>query len=306
VPHAPRRRAVRRGRWDEAERELRSALQTARAAEPALHAQALAKLAELRVAQGRLEEAARLLDGADEESAAGALATMRLARGEHDAAAALLRRRLRALGEHGVEASALLELLVAADVARGALETAADAARRLAALPARRTSGVVAARAERGLGRVHEASGEPEVAVAHLERALIAFGRLEMPLEAGRTRLLLARAIAPAEPAAAIAEARAALQAFEALGAAPDADAAAGLLRSLGVKAARSGPKGLGVLTKREREVLALLGEGLSNREIAARLVVSPKTAENHVSSVLFKLELTGRAQAAAYDVRHT
>jgi DNA-binding CsgD family transcriptional regulator len=163
----------------------------------------------------------------------------------------------------------------------------------------------VGARAERALGRVHAASGEPEVAIAHLERALTAFGRLEMPLDTGRSRLLLARALAASEPEAAIAEARDALAAFEALGAAPDADAAAALLRSLGVKAARSGPKGTGVLTKREREVLALLGEGLSNREIAARLVVSPKTAENHVSSVLFKLDLTGRAQAAAYAVRH-
>ena len=59
------------------------------------------------------------------------------------------------------------------------------------------------------------------------------------------------------------------------------------------------------MLTRREREVLALLGEGLTNRQIAERLVVAPKTAENHVASVLFKLDLTGRAQAAAYAVRH-
>jgi DNA-binding CsgD family transcriptional regulator len=294
------------GRWAEAEKELQAAIETARVAEPALHAQALAKLAELRVAQGRLEDAARLLDGAGEEAAAVALATLRLTRGEHEAAAALVRRRLRAIAEGTIEAAGLLELLVEADVARGALEAAADGARQLAASPARRTSEVVGARAERALGRVHAASGEPEVAVAHLERALSGFGRLEMPLEAARARLMIARAVAAVQPDVAIAEARVALQAFEALGAAPDADAAAGLLRALGVKAARSGPKGTGVLTNREREVLALLGEGLSNREIAERLVVSPKTAENHVSSVLFKLELTGRAQAAAYAVRHT
>jgi DNA-binding NarL/FixJ family response regulator len=117
--------------------------------------------------------------------------------------------------------------------------------------------------------------------------------------------LALAEVLAPGRAEAAIAEAREALAALEALGAGPEADAAAALLRSLGVKAARSGPKGIGVLTKREHEVLALLGEGLSNRQIAERLVVAPKTAENHVSSVLFKLDLTGRAQAAAYAVRH-
>src|SRR4051794_14764973 len=80
---------------------------------------------------------------------------------------------------------------------------------------------------------------------------------------------------------------------------------APGRSRRRGVKAARSGPKGLAPLTKPEREVLALLGEGLSNRQIAARLVVAPKTAENHVASVLFNLDLTGRAQAAAYAARH-
>ena len=128
---------------------------------------------------------------------------------------------------------------------------------------------------------------------------------LELPLEACRSRLLLARAIAASEPEAAIAEARGALAGLEALGAARDADAAAAFLRTLGVKAARSGPRGVGVLTKRELEVLALLGEGLSNPQMAERLFLSRKTVENHVASVLSKLELSGRAEAAAYAVRH-
>ncbi|MGH2499293.1 MAG: response regulator transcription factor, partial [Candidatus Limnocylindria bacterium] len=79
---------------------------------------------------------------------------------------------------------------------------------------------------------------------------------------------------------------------------------AAALLRSLGVKAARSGPKGAGVLTKRETEVLALLAEGRSNKAIAERLFLSPKTVEHHVHSVLRKLELGSRAEAAAYVAR--
>ena len=53
----------------------------------------------------------------------------------------------------------------------------------------------------------------------------------------------------------------------------------------------------LGDLTEREREVLALIGEGLSNDEIGTRLVVSPATARTHVSRVMTKLGARDRAQ---------
>jgi DNA-binding NarL/FixJ family response regulator len=82
------------------------------------------------------------------------------------------------------------------------------------------------------------------------------------------------------------------------------ADRAAALLRDLGGPA-RTGPKRLGLLSKRETEVLRLLAEGLTNAEIAARLFISTKTAGNHVSSVLSKLHLRSRSEAAAYAVRY-
>lgn len=56
-------------------------------------------------------------------------------------------------------------------------------------------------------------------------------------------------------------------------------------------------PKALNLLTDREREVVALVGEGLTNDEIAARLVVSPATAKTHVSRAMVKLAIRDRAQ---------
>jgi NarL family two-component system response regulator LiaR len=58
-------------------------------------------------------------------------------------------------------------------------------------------------------------------------------------------------------------------------------------------------------LTERELEVLRLVAEGLNNREIADELVISDKTVKTHVSSILSKLHLQDRTQAAIYALRH-
>ena len=67
-------------------------------------------------------------------------------------------------------------------------------------------------------------------------------------------------------------------------------------------RGASASPKDL--LTEREREILALVAQGKANKEIAAELVISERTARTHVSNILSKLGLTSRTQAALWAVR--
>ena len=173
----------------------------------------------------------------------------------------------------------------------------------LVALGAASDCQLIIAHGERLLGHALAPTDAP-AAVGHLETALAAFIHAGTPYRAAQTRLLIAQVLGKVNREVAGAEARAALTVFEDLGAERDADNAAALLRELGVRAARTGPKNVGRLTKREQDVLALLGEGLSNPGIAARLFLSRKTVEHHVASILSKLGLRGRAEAAAFAAR--
>jgi DNA-binding NarL/FixJ family response regulator len=76
-------------------------------------------------------------------------------------------------------------------------------------------------------------------------------------------------------------------------------------LRELGDESRPPITRAVDKLTRREVEVLRLLGEGLTNAEIAGRLFISSKTAGNHVSSILMKLGLRNRSQAAARARTH-
>jgi DNA-binding NarL/FixJ family response regulator len=105
------------------------------------------------------------------------------------------------------------------------------------------------------------------------------------------------------EPELAALEARAALRSLESSGADREADKAAALLRSLD-GSGRARPKRYSGLTKRVLEVLDLLGEGLTNGEIAEWLFISVETAGHHVSNVLMKLHLQSRTEAAVYALR--
>jgi DNA-binding CsgD family transcriptional regulator len=292
------------GRWAEAEEELLAAARVFEGGYRGMRAAPLVRLAGLRARQGRFEEAERLLAGIESRPAARqVLATIALGRGDLALADDLARLCLEGEEVSGPACVPLLELLVSIHLARDDLDAASEALDRLTALASSCGDPRALAAAQLAAGRVRAAEDD-ERARSHLQAALEAFSALDLPLEAARAQFELARTIAPAAPAGAIAEARLALAAFEQLGAGADADATASLLRSLGVKAARAGPKGIGVLTKREREVLGLLALGLSNPDIAGRLYLSRKTVQHHVAHVLAKLDLGSRAEAAAYAAR--
>jgi ATP/maltotriose-dependent transcriptional regulator MalT len=293
------------GRIDSAEaelelavRELSAAGQRSRCIPPS------ARLAEIRVLQGRYDEAEQLLGGLEAEpEALQARVALRIDLNEPAAASALLTRRLDELGWTNLRAAPLLAQLVEARLLEGRPDGATAAASALEEIAAARSRERVEALATASRGRIALAEGRVDAADVLLE-AVNRFAALGSRLDAARTRLELARALAISSPEISVDTARHARTELEALGALRDADAAAALLRSLGAKG-RAGPRAAGLLSRRETEVLRLLGEGLSNRDIAGRLFISPKTAEHHVSRIYAKLGVSSRAEAATYAARN-
>jgi DNA-binding CsgD family transcriptional regulator len=293
-----------KGQWARAEAELRAALHMAKDAGPAPRVEALVGLAQLRLRQGRVEEATELLAGCDETGAAAqAAAELRLAQDEPTAAVAILERRLARVSKKPVEAVPALALLVNAHVACGDLASAEEAAARLDALVRTQGGEEAAALAAFASARVLAARGRLDEATGWLEEALEGLSSVDLPFETAQIRLELASALAHTRPLIAASEARSALRAFERIGATAYADHAAALLRSLGQRV-RLGTRNAGVLTSREQEVLRLVSLGLSNPEIAKRLFISRKTAAHHVSNILMKLGLTNRGELVAYATR--
>jgi NarL family two-component system response regulator LiaR len=115
---------------------------------------------------------------------------------------------------------------------------------------------------------------------------------VQRALEAGATGYLL-KNVGAAELAAAIRAAQAGKPTL-----APEAT------QALIQRATRPAPPGHD-LSAREREVLALMKQGLSNRAIAERLIISPSTADFHVSNILGKLGVASRTEAVALAVQH-
>jgi ATP/maltotriose-dependent transcriptional regulator MalT len=280
-------------------RALESSGQEARCVHPAT------RLASLRVLQGRLEEAEALLRGYEDlPEATQPQVALYLARGQIALAAARLHRRLNQLGRETLLALPLLAQLIEVQLAQGDLGGARASARAIEGIAERSGRPRALAEAALGVGSVEAAEGRLEEAADRLGRAIELFTCTSMPFRAARAHMVLARGLAEAEADRAVEEARQALDTYERLGARVDADAVAGFLRGLGV-AGRTGPKLLGDLSRREIEVLRLLGYGLTNAEIAARLYISTKTVATHAGSIFAKLHVRNRAEAATFAQRH-
>lgn len=106
-----------------------------------------------------------------------------------------------------------------------------------------------------------------------------------------------------------VADQRRALEVFIRLAARPMARRLSGELHARGIRGIRRGPRKVtrrnpALLTERELEVLALVAQGLRNAQIAERMVVSVKTVDHHVSSILHKLNVPTRAAAAKEAAR--
>lgn len=291
------------GRWSEADAALSDAVRIWGIGHTWLRLGALVRLADLRVRQGRFEEAEHLLSGLDGDvEAALPLAATHLQRGETDLAVGVLKRALGEIDPTSVAAVPLWAALVDAHIAAGDHHGAAISLDRLMDCATRNPGFYVRATAAMARGRLclAEATGDP---CGCLREALSGFAKAKAPMELAQAHFELARALAAEHPEGALAEARAALEGFERLPAGRQADAVSALMRSLGSRE-RLTQRTSGVLTKREAEVLVLLGHGLTNPEIANRLYISRKTVEHHVSRLLAKLGLRSRAEAAVYATR--
>ena len=289
------------GRLDDAERQLEQAV--AQLATTGLRPRCLhpvADLVDLRVLQGRLHEAEAVLTGfEDDTDCAAAAAALDLALGRPGRAVGRLRAALDLLRETPMLTLPLLVQLVDAALDAGDVAVAQESSRQIEELAAITGTILHAAHRDLARGKVDLATGDRQ-ATELLRSACLGFARAGATLQACRARIALARSLVDRDRGLAVAEARSALQAFDRMGATAEADRASAFLRELGVKG-RTGPRDVGVLSRREQEVLRLVAEGLSNSEVAARLFISTKTAGNHVSNILSKLGLRSRTEAAAF-----
>jgi DNA-binding CsgD family transcriptional regulator len=225
------------------------------------------------------------------------IALLRLAQGRTEAAAAVIRRAADETTDYFARPR-LLGPLVEIMLAAGSTEAARLAADEMAHVAGEVGTPLLTAMAERAVGAVRLAEGDPQAALAALRSSWTGWHALDAPYEAARTQVLIGlacRQLGDTESAAI--ELDAAREVFEELGALPD------LARLTALD--ENPPPSVGGLTTREIEVLRLVAAGMSNRAVAANLVISEKTVARHLSNIFDKLDVSSRAAATAYAYEH-
>jgi LuxR family transcriptional regulator, maltose regulon positive regulatory protein len=292
------------GRWNEADRELTQATEDLVAERPTWSGLAIVRLADLRRRQGRVAEAQALL-----ERAAGnaltpvVMAEIALDQGDASAAADLLEPVLRRVPPRNLTLRATpVELMVRAKAATGETETATRHLQELRSIAEAVGTRPLHASATLAEGFVAAAAGDEEAARARLEDAVELFAASGAAFELARARLELARVLCSlGRTNAAVREATLAVRRLDEIGAVAEAARAREQLAGLGAPpVARRAAPGDRLLTTRELEVLRLVAEGLTDGEIAARLVLSKHTVHRHLQNAYARLACSSRAAAVA------
>jgi LuxR family transcriptional regulator, maltose regulon positive regulatory protein len=289
-----------RGEWDEAEAELEWASGQLSTLRPAMAGYARARFADLRRRQGREGDARKLLARADGHVLAPLVhAALTLDEGDAAGAAGHAERFLAAFrDERPIETAPGLELLARARSALGDLDAAREAHRKLATIAMAVGTKHVRAAERAAVAAIAAAGDDWGTARLALEDAVDLYRSSPAPFEAARALLELARALDALErPEQALEYALRAADTFETLGTAREAARAGKLVAALGGRSTALKRAGL---TAREMEVLSLVAEGLPNRQIAERLVVSEHTVHRHLANVYAKLGVSSRAAAVA------
>jgi DNA-binding NarL/FixJ family response regulator len=260
---------------------------------------ALAQRGDLLRLHGRFDDAEEAYRRAEANGAdvQPGWARLQLARGRPADAARALEHELDIVADP-VRRARLLPAYVDAVVATGRADRAAAAADEIDRLAADLGTARARAVALEARAVVALARGDARAARGHARRAAAAFAAIELPYDAARTVLLEARAyLALHDPAAAMRVLRPVREVFARLGAAAALAEVDALERE-----ARAPSHGL---TVREAEVLRVVVTGASNKAVAARLGISERTVERHLSSVFAKLGVRSRTEAAAFAFEH-
>lgn len=287
---------VARGSWREAERELTGVLERLSGSRRTSRLEAVVQLGELRRRQGRCGEAEALFAQAEFHPAAIAgRARIHMSGGDYAVAWTAIRGLLAWLPQDSrLLRAEVLYLAVVLAQAAGEEEAA-----RLLAGELRQTAELT--RTDSLMATTSAADAvlaPPDVAVPLLTEAVRRFSAAALRFDEAHTRLSLAEALlSTGDRSATQRHLALATQVLSELSAGEDLARARRLADAAGVPA--TGP-----LSTREREVLRLVSQGMSNQEIAASLVLSEHTVHRHVANILTKLDQTSRTGATSYAIQ--